>query len=79
MEFVRAHWSPPAGWLAGFLVWLAAAERLLAGWLFGRWKPHLRALGEGYRLVALHPTYWIFGYHKQRGLRAKLARSPLSP
>lgn len=79
MEFVRAHWSPPVRWLAGFLVWLAAAERLLAGWLLGRWKPHLRQLGEAYRLVALRPTYWIFGYHKQRGLRAKLAGSPLSP
>ncbi|WP_086617541.1 glycosyltransferase family 2 protein [Erythrobacter tepidarius] len=79
MEFVRAHWRPAHRWLAGFLVWLAAAERWLAGRLIGRWNLHLRELGNGYRLVAIHPAYWIFGYHKGRGLMAKLARSPLKP
>jgi GT2 family glycosyltransferase len=78
MEFVRAHWPLPARVLAGFLVWIAAVERLVAGRLFGARAPHLRKLGNGYRLVALRPAFWIFGYHKRRGLMAKLARSPIS-
>lgn len=77
MEFVRAHWSPPAQVIAAVLLWVAAAERLAAGWLLGWRRPHLRKLGEGYRLVAVHPGYWLFGYDKRRGLMAKLARSPL--
>lgn len=78
MEFVRAHWNFAWQITAGALVWIAAVERLIAGRLFGHWRPHLRQLGHGYRLVALRPDYWIFGYDRRRGLMAKLERSPLN-
>lgn len=77
MEFVRAHWPFPKRLAAGFLVWIAAVERVIAGKIFGHRRPHLSKLGAGYRLVALRPDYWFFGYHKKLGLMAKLARSPL--
>lgn len=78
MEFVRTHWSFTAQIAACALVWAAAVERLVAGQLIGHRRPHLRELGNGYRLVALRPDYWIFGYDKRRGLMAKLARSSLN-
>lgn len=78
MEFVRLHWSPAARVAAGFLLWLAAAERYVVGKLVGARRPHLRDLGEGYRFVATRPGYWLSGYHPRSGLMAQLARKPLA-
>ncbi len=78
VEFVRQHWSWPAAQLAKVLIWIAAFERFAAGRLLARWKPHLRRLGDGYRYVALHPRYWMSGYDAQRGLMARMARTPLA-
>ncbi len=78
VEFVRSHWSWPAAQIAKALIWVAAFERFVAGRLLGRWKPHLRRLGDGYRFVALHPRYWVSGYDRRRGLMARLAKKPLA-
>jgi N-acetylglucosaminyl-diphospho-decaprenol L-rhamnosyltransferase len=77
MEFVRAHWSPFARVASAVLIWVAALERYLAGKLLGARRPHLRQLGEGYRYVALRPQFWMSGYHRERGLMARLARGPI--
>lgn len=71
-EFVRRHWSMPASVLARALVWLAALERVAAGRLLGRWRPHLAAMANGYRDVALRPGHWWHGYDPKQGLLARL-------
>ncbi len=77
MEFVRAHWSAPARVLSALLIWIAALERYIAGRVLGSRKPHLMQLGEGYRYVALRPQFWMFGYHRNHGLMARLASRPI--
>jgi GT2 family glycosyltransferase len=77
MEFARAHWSPGARTMSALLIWIAAVERYLAGRLLGSRRPHLRRLGEGYRHVAMRPHFWMAGYHRERGLMARLARMPI--
>ncbi|WP_298470058.1 glycosyltransferase family 2 protein [uncultured Erythrobacter sp.] len=71
-EFVRSHWSVPKSFLARFLVWLAAFERVAAGRLLGKWRPRLSAMADGYRDVALRPHLWLHGYDRERGLLARL-------
>ncbi|MDJ0641427.1 MAG: glycosyltransferase family 2 protein [Erythrobacter sp.] len=73
-EFVRRHWSLPSSALARFLIWLAAFERVAAGWLVGGWRPRLAAMGRGYRDVALRPQLWVHGYDPDRGLLSQLKR-----
>jgi len=77
MTFIRKHWSRPRWILGACLLWLAAMERYLAGRLLGRWKPHLAALGEAYRHVALRPRLWFNGYERENGLMERLARGEL--
>lgn len=74
MEFVRRHWPMPKRILAFGLMWAGASARFGAGMILGAKRSHLRDLREGYRLVALRPHYWAFGYHPKSGLKAKLAR-----
>jgi len=73
-EYVRRHWSFPTSILARSLVWLAAFERVVAGRLLGRWRPHLGALAAGYRDVALRPSVWWNGYDPQNGMLRQLER-----
>lgn len=70
MQFIRLHWSYPAEIAAFLLIWLGAVERFVAGGLFGWLKPRLRKIGEGYRIIALHPFAWRYGYHPTKGLLA---------
>ncbi|TRD12757.1 glycosyltransferase family 2 protein [Erythrobacter insulae] len=72
MEFTRTHWSRPGWYLAAFLTWIAAIERYLAGRLFGGFSPRLKAMSDGYRLVALKPDLWRYGYDQERGLLSKI-------
>jgi GT2 family glycosyltransferase len=76
MQFLHLHWSRIGAWTGGMLMWIAALERFLAGRLLGRIRPRMRAMGEGYRLVALKPHLWFSGYHPDTGLMARLARQP---
>lgn len=71
-EFIRQHWSKPSGLLARFLIWLGAFERVVAGRVFGRWRPRLAAMADGYRDVALKPHLWLHGYDPARGLLSRL-------
>ena len=73
-EFVRRHWSLPTSLLARMLVWFAAFERFAAGRLLGRSRPHLAAMADGYRDVALRPTVWWNGYDPQNGMLRQLER-----
>ncbi|MFB0612085.1 glycosyltransferase family 2 protein [Aurantiacibacter poecillastricola] len=72
MEFARHHWSLPAIWLAGLLIWFAAVTRLVAGRLLGWMKPRLRKLAESNVVVAKRPWLWFHGYHPRRGLLPQL-------
>lgn len=72
MQFARLHWSK-AGQAAAFLLtWIGAWQRFLVGKLLGRWKPRLRAVGEGHSHIALQPNYWRYGYDPKRGLLTRL-------
>lgn len=72
MQFVRKHWSRPWHPVVSFVTRLAAVERYLAGKLLGRFNPRLKAMGYGYREVALRPELWRYGYDPDRGLLARL-------
>lgn len=74
MTFVRKHWPFPRWLLGGVLLWLAAAERLVAGRLLRRWKPHLGELAAAYHLVAMRPQLWFSGYDPNHGLMARMKR-----
>jgi GT2 family glycosyltransferase len=76
MQFLHLHWSRIGAWTGGMLMWIAALERFLAGRLLGGVRPRMKAMGEGYRLVALKPHLWFSGYHPETGLMAQLARNP---
>lgn len=72
MHFARLHWPPPKRWAAFALMWLAAWQRYGAGLLLGWRQPHFARLRRGYRLVALRPHWWAFGYDPRKGLKARL-------
>lgn len=72
MEFARLHWTAPGQSLGFILIWLGAWQRYAAGLALGRWRPRLRKVGEGYRIMALAPGTWRHGYHPSSGLLAKL-------
>lgn len=71
MQFVRLHWARLLHPIAGFMLWVGALERYLAGKALGGFKPRLKAMSEGYRDVALHPGAWWRGYDPKRGLLAR--------
>jgi GT2 family glycosyltransferase len=77
MQFLRIHWSRVGAWTGGMLMWIAALERYLAGRLLGGIRPRLRAIGEGYKLVALNPRLWFTGYDPETGLLARLQKGHL--
>lgn len=74
MHFTRRHWSPMRGLTAFVLIWVAGLVRFCAGALLAWRSERFRRLRDGYRLVALRPHYWGFGYHPARGLKARLVR-----
>jgi len=74
MQFVRLHWSYPAEISAFMLIWFGALQRFVGGKMLGSRKPRLRKIGEGYRMMALRPSDWRYGYHPTKGLLAKLRR-----
>lgn len=75
VEFARRHWNPAAIACAVALIWIAAAGRFVAGVLFGRWRPRLKALGEANARIAARPGLWAYGYDPRRGLLAQLEKS----
>ncbi|OBV11218.1 glycosyltransferase family 2 protein [Erythrobacter dokdonensis] len=72
MEFARRHWNGRRQELAFILMWLGAWQRVIAGWLLGRWFPHIQTVGSSHRDIALRPGFWRHGYDPDRGLLAKL-------
>lgn len=76
MQFLHLHWSRIGAWTGAMLMWIAALERYLAGCLLGGIRPGIKAMGDGYRLVALKPHLWFSGYDPQTGLLAQLERNP---
>jgi len=77
MEFVRHHWSGLSRNVAGFLLWLGAAERYGMGLLFSWLKPQLKDMKDGYSLVTLRPLLWCHGYDPERGLLASLRQEKI--
>ena len=71
-QFARVHWSWPASVLGRLLFWIAAMERYSVGRLLGHRSPWLRNRAKAYRLIALYPGLWWFGYDKRRGLLKQL-------
>lgn len=78
MQFARLHWSVPKRWLAFVLIWFAALTRFGAGLLLGWRGGRFARLRDGYRLVALKPHHWAWGYHHMRGLLARMQRTKTS-
>lgn len=76
MQFLHIHWSRVGVWIGGMLMWIAALERYVFGRLLGGIRPGIKAMGEGYRLVALKPHLWFSGYDPRTGLMAQLERNP---
>ncbi|MCK0127195.1 glycosyltransferase family 2 protein [Erythrobacter sp. F6033] len=72
MQFARIHWNTLRQWLAFFLIWAGALQRLLIGRLLGAWTPHLANVANGHRDIALRPTLWRYGYDPERGLLRQL-------
>lgn len=75
LQFARIHWNFASQVLAFLLIWMAALARYVAGSLFAWRSERLARLGEGYRLVALKPHHWGFGYHPKFGLLTRIRRS----
>ena len=75
MQFARQHWSGTKQFLAFIFTWLGAWQRVIVGWLVGRWYPHLQTVGSSHRDIAMRPGHWRHGYDPQKGLLAKLGKS----
>ena len=75
MQFARQHWNGTKQILAFVLTWLGAWQRVIVGWLVGRWIPHLQTVGTSHRDIAMRPGHWRFGYDPDRGLLAKLGKN----
>ncbi|MEP3052424.1 MAG: glycosyltransferase family 2 protein [Erythrobacter sp.] len=74
VEYLRKHWSIPKCILGIGLIWVGAFWRYAIGTVAGRFNPALAVIGKRYRMIALRPNLWIFGYHNERGLKAQLDR-----
>lgn len=75
MHFLRKHWSPPAAWIGGLLIWAGAALRYGSGLLLSGISGKGAVLRTAYSDVACQPARWFGGY---RGA-ASVGRRGLAP